>query len=142
MTPNKNSRVPKRKSRKNLWLAIGIIAIIIMIIGVYAVIGNSSQAPNSTAQHQLQLQQQLLPLIANVITTSSATSTKVLLHTSIGDITIQLRNDMPITTGNFKNLVQKGTYDGTIFHRVINRFHDSRRRPNWNWIWRPINPNY
>ena len=48
--------------------------------------------------------------------------TKVLLHTTMGDITIQLRNDMPITTGNFKNLVQKGTFNGTIFHRVIKGF--------------------
>lgn len=48
--------------------------------------------------------------------------TKVLLHTSIGDITIALRNDMPITTGNFKKLVQQGTYNGTIFHRVIPGF--------------------
>ncbi len=40
----------------------------------------------------------------------------------MGDVTIQLRNDMPITTGNFKNLVQKGTYNGTIFHRVIDGF--------------------
>ena len=47
---------------------------------------------------------------------------KVLLHTSMEDITIQLRNDMPITTNNFKNLVQKGTYNGTIFHRVIKGF--------------------
>ena len=47
---------------------------------------------------------------------------KILLHTSMGDITLQLRNDMPITTGNFKNLVQKGTFNGTIFHRVINGF--------------------
>jgi peptidylprolyl isomerase len=47
---------------------------------------------------------------------------KVLLHTSMGDITIQLRNDMPITTANFKNLVQKGTFNGTIFHRVIRDF--------------------
>ena len=48
--------------------------------------------------------------------------TKVLLHTSMGDITIQLRNDMPITTNNFKNLVQKGTFNGTIFHRIIKGF--------------------
>ena len=48
--------------------------------------------------------------------------TKVLLQTNMGDITIELRNDMPITTGNFKNLVQKGTYNNTIFHRVINGF--------------------
>lgn len=47
---------------------------------------------------------------------------KVLLHTNMGDITIQLRNDMPITTGNFKNLVEKGTFNGTIFHRVIAGF--------------------
>ncbi|MCX8150058.1 MAG: peptidylprolyl isomerase [Candidatus Bathyarchaeota archaeon] len=40
----------------------------------------------------------------------------------MGNITIQLRNDMPITTTNFKNLVQQGVYDGTIFHRVIANF--------------------
>jgi peptidylprolyl isomerase len=40
----------------------------------------------------------------------------------MGDITIALRNDMPITAGNFKNLIQKGTYNGTIFHRVIAGF--------------------
>jgi len=47
---------------------------------------------------------------------------KILLHTNMGDITIQLRNDMPITTGNFKNLVEKGTFNGTIFHRIIRDF--------------------
>jgi peptidylprolyl isomerase len=57
---------------------------------------------------------------ANVL--SNLEGVKVLFHTSMGDITIQLRKDMPITTGNFKNLVQKGTYNGTIFHRVINGF--------------------
>ncbi len=40
----------------------------------------------------------------------------------MGNITIELRNDMPITTGNFKNLVEKGTYNNTIFHRVIPKF--------------------
>jgi peptidylprolyl isomerase len=47
---------------------------------------------------------------------------KILLKTNMGDVTIQLRNDMPITTGNFKNLVEKGTFNGTIFHRVIEGF--------------------
>jgi peptidylprolyl isomerase len=40
----------------------------------------------------------------------------------MGNIFIQLRDDMPITTTNFKNLTQQGTYDGTIFHRVIHNF--------------------
>jgi peptidylprolyl isomerase len=61
-------------------------------------------------------QNQLKPASAYV------NATKVLLKTNMGDITIALRNDMPITTGNFKNLVQKGTYNGTIFHRVIPNF--------------------
>jgi peptidylprolyl isomerase len=51
-----------------------------------------------------------------------ANGVKILLKTSMGDITLQLRNDMPITTGNFKNLVQQGTFNGTIFHRIIDGF--------------------
>ena len=46
----------------------------------------------------------------------------VLLRTSMGNITIQLYDNMPITTGNFKYHVNRGTYDGTIFHRVIDGF--------------------
>jgi len=40
----------------------------------------------------------------------------------MGDITIQLYSDMPITAGNFKKLVEKGFYDGVIFHRIIDGF--------------------
>ena len=47
---------------------------------------------------------------------------KVLLETSMGNITIQLYRDMPITTGNFLSLVEKGFYDGVIFHRIIDGF--------------------
>ena len=47
---------------------------------------------------------------------------KVILKTSKGDITIELYDDMPITTGNFENLVSREVYDGTIFHRVIRDF--------------------
>ena len=50
------------------------------------------------------------------------TATKVVLKTNKGDITIELYADMPITSGNFKNLVGQGTYDGVIFHRVIDDF--------------------
>jgi cyclophilin family peptidyl-prolyl cis-trans isomerase len=54
--------------------------------------------------------------------TANEPETKVLLHTNLGDITVSLRNDMPITTGNFRNLVHQGKFNGTIFHRVINGF--------------------
>jgi peptidylprolyl isomerase len=49
-------------------------------------------------------------------------ATKVLLKTSMGDITLQLYDDMPITTGNFQKLVEQGYYNGVIFHRVIDGF--------------------
>jgi len=48
-----------------------------------------------------------------------ASAGRVLLVTSMGNVTIELYGDMPITTGNFKNLTQQGVYDGTIFHRVV-----------------------
>ncbi len=49
--------------------------------------------------------------------------TIVLLQTTMGDVKIELFDDrMPITTGNFRKLVEKHFYDGTIFHRVIASF--------------------
>lgn len=48
--------------------------------------------------------------------------TQVLMETTMGNITIQLYDDMPITAGNFQDLVEEGFYDGTIFHRVIDGF--------------------
>ena len=53
---------------------------------------------------------------------TQANSTKLLLKTSMGDIAVQLYDDMPITASNFKKLVESGFYDGTIFHRVIDDF--------------------
>lgn len=47
---------------------------------------------------------------------------KVLFETNMGNITIQLYDDMPITTGNFENLAKQGVYDGVIFHRIIGKF--------------------
>ena len=49
--------------------------------------------------------------------------TTVILQTTMGDVTIELFDDtMPITAGNFRKLVEKGFYNGTIFHRVIPNF--------------------
>jgi peptidylprolyl isomerase len=54
--------------------------------------------------------------------TSETGNIKILLKTSMGDITLQLYEDMPITSSNFHKLVEKGFYDGTIFHRIIDGF--------------------
>jgi peptidylprolyl isomerase len=101
-----SSRSAKRKIKKRthrsrkLPLAIGLFAVVVvMIAAAYYVFGmNNSNNPSNSA------------------------GDKVLLQTSMGDITVQLRDDKPITTDNFKTLVQQGVYDGTIFHRVIADF--------------------
>ena len=42
------------------------------------------------------------------------------LTTSKGSITLELNGDAaPVTAGNFLNLVQRGAYNGTVFHRVV-----------------------
>ena len=53
---------------------------------------------------------------------SSESWKKVRLETNMGNITIALDPAMPVTAGNFESLVQKGFYNGVIFHRVINGF--------------------
>ena len=55
-------------------------------------------------------------------TTNPSQNTKVLLETTKGNIIIELYPQQQITSTNFKNLVQKGTYNGIIFHRIINGF--------------------
>ena len=42
------------------------------------------------------------------------------MSTSRGDFTIAVDGDAaPLTGGNFVDLVRRGTYDGTLFHRVV-----------------------
>ncbi|MDD1679701.1 MAG: peptidylprolyl isomerase [Methanomicrobiales archaeon] len=40
----------------------------------------------------------------------------------MGNITLLLYADMPVTAGNFERLARQGFYDGTLFHRVIDGF--------------------
>jgi len=92
---SRKSKATKKAPRKNRKLPLAIVlcavvAIVIVVLYMSGYIGsNGSNNPGV-----------------------------VLLQTTMGNITIQLRNDRPITTGNFKNLVQQGVYDNTIFHRV------------------------
>jgi len=97
MSRRKSRRRRPRKKKSNTKKIILIVALLVavaVIIVAYNMLGNDGSSENV------------------------AGSDKVLLETSMGDILIELRDDMPITTENFKNLVQQGVYDGTIFHRV------------------------
>jgi len=54
---------------------------------------------------------------------TAAAAPKVLIKTSLGDITLELYPDKaPKSVENFLAYVKSGFYDGTIFHRVIAGF--------------------
>ncbi|MFN8395134.1 MAG: peptidylprolyl isomerase [Bacteroidia bacterium] len=46
----------------------------------------------------------------------------VIIHTSMGDIGVKLFEDTPNHRANFLKLAKAGTYDSTLFHRVIKDF--------------------
>ncbi|MBX3709126.1 MAG: peptidyl-prolyl cis-trans isomerase [Gammaproteobacteria bacterium] len=47
----------------------------------------------------------------------------IILHTNFGDIHLELDSEnTPTTVENFMNYAKSGHYDGTLFHRVIDRF--------------------
>lgn len=54
--------------------------------------------------------------------TMQAQSTKVLLKTTMGDMTLMLYDDTPAHKDNFIELVNKKFYDGLLFHRVMANF--------------------
>lgn len=100
LTSKREQRLKAKKSRtlkRNIAVLATIVVVVIALIVVYRMGGGPSQGP-------------------------SASGTKVLLVTSMGNITIELYEDMPITSENFKNLTQRRIYDNTIFHRVVHDF--------------------
>ena len=64
-------------------------------------------------------------LFMSIILGASAQNDKrtvVKMETNMGDITIELYNETPLHSENFKKLVKEGVYDSLLFHRVINDF--------------------
>ena len=53
----------------------------------------------------------------------------VIIRTTFGEIKFELDAEKaPKTVANFLKYARDGFYDGTIFHRVIDNFHDPGRR--------------
>ncbi len=98
------ARAPK--SRKKLVIA-GSVAVAIVAVSVFLGLnwGSLFGGPSTTA-----------------IDWSLYGGTRVRLKTTMGDFTVQLRTDKPITTANFLNLTTHGLFDNTLFDRVIAGF--------------------
>ncbi|CAO3607025.1 unnamed protein product [Mucor hiemalis] len=61
--------------------------------------------------------------MSNIYALEPHTTGKVILHTTAGDIEIELwGKEAPRATRNFIQLCLEGYYDGTIFHRIVPDF--------------------
>jgi peptidylprolyl isomerase len=86
----------------------GTLPAVLLVIGVLIIAAGCTGAPEESSS------------MAQPTTASQAQLAR--LETTMGNITVELRADMPVTAGNFEKLVRQGYYDGTIFHRVIDGF--------------------
>ncbi len=135
----KNNPQTKAKNRKML-IITGIIVIAIVLISAFVVLtpglfagpaASPTPSPTASPSGSPTASPSPTPLVTASPAPSpltspagqySATGTRIQLVTSMGNITIQLRDDKPITSGNFKSIVERGLYDNTIFHRIMAGF--------------------
>lgn len=90
------------------------------MIDAYALDGVAGNGVDTSTSLTLQ---QKLSLKSSPMEIDQTKQYSAVLHTSSGDITIELnKGQTPVTVNNFVSLARKGFYNGTIFHRVINGF--------------------
>lgn len=97
---------------KKVFTAVAVMTALLFLLTAGCA-GNSTAQPKQAEQPQQQAQTQ----------TPAAKNSVALFETSKGNFRVELFEDKaPLTTNNFINLVNKGFYNGLIFHRVIDDF--------------------
>ena len=89
---------------------------------------NFSSFKDQTTEKMTQFKYLIFILLFTVSCTSgnkqktANKNVQVELKTSMGDILLELSNETPLHRDNFVKLVNKGYFNGMLFHRVINDF--------------------
>jgi len=132
--PQKNETSQSKKSKKTFYIILLLAVIVIAIIYKPYLTGNiiEGDITGNVAENVENTQENII---------SNMENTQVKLTTNHGDIVIELYGDMPITTGNFKNLAEKETYNGVIFHRIIDGFMIQGGDPTGTGMGDPSIPN-
>ncbi len=91
---------------KYISVLIALAAVMSLAFGVKA--GSSDDVTTSDKQDNM--------------TQDLSNTTRVLLETTFGEIELALYNETPQHRDNFLKLVNDGTYNGVLFHRVIKDF--------------------
>lgn len=118
-------------SVKQIIFVLGVSALLIVGIGFW--INKTSVPPELLLDSDLPLEAPLsVPeLQANKSDVSNTMNSIAIMNTNKGVIEIELYEDlMPITTDNFKKLLEEGFYNGVKFHRVIDGFMIQGGDPN------------
>lgn len=95
---------------RKYWTAF-VVMVTLLVLLTAGCAGSNTASPNKT---------ETTPKTTEVTTTKNSIA---LFETSKGNFRIELFEDKaPLTTKNFITLVNKGYYNGLIFHRVIDDF--------------------
>lgn len=111
-----------------LWVAIVIVAVILIIIGLRHKVSPATNNPPVINPEALTTTTDSQATPESPLSTNSPSSTKkimniVTLKTNMGDIVIKLDAEhTPKTVENFVTLASKGFYNETRFHRIIEGF--------------------
>jgi peptidylprolyl isomerase len=101
---------------KKMKKQISLILILLIAVLLAGCIKSAETTGETQMEEEVQIEKPVEPPV------EESTGTQVVLKTNLGDIVIELYDNMPITAGNFKKLVGEGFYNGVIFHRVIDGF--------------------
>ncbi len=121
------------------FLIFGLISALILIGVIYSALRHKpAEITQVSETTESQLDQSLLESVKEPMETTDTPKQystppvmqltegvdyKAVLHTSKGDITLDLfEQESPATVNNFVFLAKEGFYNGTIFHRVISDF--------------------
>lgn len=95
-------------TKKYITVMVAILAIIALTFSTKAMIANDDVTTDENK--------------TPAMTVDLSNTTRVLLETTFGEIELALYNETPQHRDNFIKLVNDGTYNGVLFHRVINNF--------------------
>ena len=126
----------RRQNRIFLGIAGGVLAVILIVVGIVFAIRPKTQPTDDSTVHAPTMEEiDFSPLTGDLAETYTATEEPTdLVRMTIsytttegekqqGDIYIRLFPDVaPITVQNFQSLVGSGFYNGTTFHRVYPGF--------------------
>lgn len=127
----RRSSLPPPSDRGRAWwiwaaLALGVIAIVVVVAYAGGFIGKPSATPSPSPAPRPSFANLAPPSatpLANPPSAPAGDGTTATIVTDLGTIVIELYTDSaPVAAQNFINLAEMGYYNGVVFHRLVPDF--------------------